>query len=338
MNKILHQKNGMFISFRLAMLLSVAGVLTVVLAAVFFWFYQFVTEQTLIQVKKNLTQAAQMAALRVDPALMQALAKDGKANAAGFSDDPRYHQLMDELDAVHEIEPRAWPYLWVYDYETYEAVYVADLFARYDAKKSFRFLERQKDSLPTAQLSYYADENGNLIPNSGELGVWYSVYVPFVDSTGHVIGGVGTDFDAVQIHEVQEKIRNVIFIAFSSTYLFVFFIIFWISGKISSPIVKLTRAAEAIGEGNYDQDFSSLYKNRAINDEVTVLALVFDRMVDKVQHRVEKLQQELVELKIEIDQAKRQNQVDEIVGTDFFRDLREKAEALRRRRDRFNSD
>ena len=338
MNKILDYKNGMFISLRWVLLLSVAGVLTVVLAAVFFWFYQFVTDQTIGQTKKSLTQAAEVVALRVKPEMMVALMKDGKPNANGSSDDPRYTQLMDELEAVHKIEPRAWPYLWVYDYDTHEDVYVADLFARYNTKKSFGFLERYKDTLPSDVLSYHTDDNGNFIPIQDELGEWYSAYLPLRDSTGLVIGGVGADFEAADVHEVQAKLRNIILIAFAATYLFVLLAIFWLSGKISDPIARLTRAAEAVGEGNYDQDFSVLLKSRPFKDEVAVLAVVFDRMVDKVQHRVETLQQELVELKIEIDHTKRQNQVDEIVGTDFFRDLQIKAETLRRRREDLNSN
>jgi CHASE3 domain sensor protein len=47
--------------------------------------------------------------------------------------------------------------------------------------------------------------------------------------------------------------------------------------------------------------------------------------------REQSLKQEIRQLRIEIDEAKRQKQVSEIVETDFFQDLRQKARALRKR-------
>jgi CHASE3 domain sensor protein len=47
--------------------------------------------------------------------------------------------------------------------------------------------------------------------------------------------------------------------------------------------------------------------------------------------REQNLRQEIQQLRIEIDQAKRQEQVSEIVETDFFQDLRAKAREMRRR-------
>jgi hypothetical protein len=47
--------------------------------------------------------------------------------------------------------------------------------------------------------------------------------------------------------------------------------------------------------------------------------------------REQKLQQQIQQLKIEIDEVKRQKQVSEIVETDFFQDLRSKVRTLRSR-------
>jgi hypothetical protein len=47
--------------------------------------------------------------------------------------------------------------------------------------------------------------------------------------------------------------------------------------------------------------------------------------------REQALRQEIQQLRIEIDEARRQQQVSEIVDTDFFQDLRSKARDLRRR-------
>ena len=48
--------------------------------------------------------------------------------------------------------------------------------------------------------------------------------------------------------------------------------------------------------------------------------------------RESSLRQEIQQLRIEIDEAKRKQQVSEIVDTDFFQDLQAKAHSIRSRR------
>jgi hypothetical protein len=48
--------------------------------------------------------------------------------------------------------------------------------------------------------------------------------------------------------------------------------------------------------------------------------------------REQSLKQQIQQLRIEIDEAKRQKQVSEIVDSDFFQDLQEKARSIRSRR------
>jgi hypothetical protein len=48
--------------------------------------------------------------------------------------------------------------------------------------------------------------------------------------------------------------------------------------------------------------------------------------------REQRLRQEIQQLRIEIDEVKRKKQVAEIVESDSFREIQEKARALRRRR------
>jgi hypothetical protein len=48
--------------------------------------------------------------------------------------------------------------------------------------------------------------------------------------------------------------------------------------------------------------------------------------------REQSLRRQIQQLRIEIDDVKRQKQVSEIVDTDFFQDLRAKARSMRQRR------
>ena len=71
-----------------------------------------------------------------------------------------------------------------------------------------------------------------------------------------------------------------------------------------------------------------------LTDEIDLLASNFSIMVDKVYQREQTLRRQVEALKIEIDEAKRTQQVSEIVDTDFFRDLQAKADHMRSRRKR----
>ena len=83
---------------------------------------------------------------------------------------------------------------------------------------------------------------------------------------------------------------------------------------------------------NYENtnELDKLSKGR-ITDEIGTLANVFAIMVSKVYQREQTLRLQVEQLKIEIDQVKQQKQVSEIVETDFFKDLVEKANIIRAR-------
>lgn len=357
MTETKNQMSGIFLSVRWLLLISFSALFTLVIAGIFYWFYDFATKRTLAQITEDLTQTVQMAAINIDSEELLALYREGKPNEAslawedavfnngdleavrakygqpqpnGFSDDPRYQKLMDWLEVVHRIEPRAWPYIWVNDTENQAGVYVADLAARYNPEKSTLFLEWFEDPEPITQLTLSTDDNGRLVSYEDPWGEWYSAWLPITDSQGRNIGVVGIDFTAGEIRQVQASIRNTILIAFAVTYLVIFLAIYWISSRITSPIISLTRAANAIGEGNYDLDISKLFAG-TIHNEVDTLARVFNVMLDKVRDRVVKLQQQVSSLRIEIDEAKRKQQVEDIASSDFFRDLQSKATQFRKR-------
>ncbi|MBL8063232.1 MAG: HAMP domain-containing protein [Anaerolineales bacterium] len=357
MTETTKKSSGMYLSVRWLLLISFSAMFTLVIAGIFYWFYDFSTKRTLEQISEDLTQTVQMAALNIDTDELLALYEEGQPNEAGlawenaifnggdleavraqygqpqpngFSDDPRYQKLMDWLETVHGIEPRAWPYIWVNDTANQQAVYVADLSARYNPEKSTLFLEWFEDPDPYTQLTLSTNESGKLTSYEDPWGEWYSAWLPLTDSQGQIIGVVGIDFEAGEIRQVQASIRNTILMAFAFTYFIIFLAIFWISGRITSPIISLTRAADAIGEGNYDLDIRNLFAG-SIHNEVDTLARVFNVMLEKVRERVVKLQQQVTNLRIEIDEAKRKQQVEDIASSDFFRDLQTKASNFRKK-------
>jgi hypothetical protein len=64
-----------------------------------------------------------------------------------------------------------------------------------------------------------------------------------------------------------------------------------------------------------------------------VLYTLVERAVAEVRKREEAYKTQIQSLRIEIDQMKRERQVNEIVETDFFNNLRQKAQDLRKRAD-----
>jgi CheY-like chemotaxis protein len=90
----------------------------------------------------------------------------------------------------------------------------------------------------------------------------------------------------------------------------------------------VTEAAAAVERGDFDT--VTLGTVPARDDALGSLARSFSRMADEVRAREARLQAELRELRIEIDEAAQSSRVEEITGTDYFRDLKARADDLRR--------
>jgi CRP-like cAMP-binding protein len=93
---------------------------------------------------------------------------------------------------------------------------------------------------------------------------------------------------------------------------------------------KVTAAAVAVEAGVYEPE--SLDGVAARTDELGQLARIFQRMVREVYSREQRLKQQVAELRIEIDEVKKARQVAEITETDYFRQLKKKANDLRSQR------
>lgn len=98
---------------------------------------------------------------------------------------------------------------------------------------------------------------------------------------------------------------------------------------VARPILRVAQAAASIEAEKFA--FDSLTPVAQRTDELGQLARVFQNMAKQVYVREQNLKKQVQELKIEIDEAKRQKQVGEIVETDFFQDLVGKAQTLRKR-------
>jgi methyl-accepting chemotaxis protein len=171
-----------------------------------------------------------------------------------------------------------------------------------------------------------------------DYGTWLSGFAPIRNSNGEIVGAVGVDMCADDVVGVQNTIReaqinltNSLIPGFVIGIISVFVVTLIVSFNITSPIRLLTRFAERIAEGDYTQSFDQVAKG-VFRDEVFKLADVFKILQEKVRQREENLKQQVAELQIMIDESKRDTHVQEIVESDFFRELQGKAANMRTRR------
>ena len=81
----------------------------------------------------------------------------------------------------------------------------------------------------------------------------------------------------------------------------------------------------AVGDYQTESIMDESYQDRTI----AALAAEFAQMAARVQQREEDLRQEVTQLRIEIDEIKRKREAQRIMDTDYYKDLKAKAKALR---------
>jgi DNA-binding response OmpR family regulator len=93
---------------------------------------------------------------------------------------------------------------------------------------------------------------------------------------------------------------------------------------------EVTAAAAAIEAGDFAP--KTLTSVAARPDELGQLARVFQEMTREIQAREQRLKEQVQQLRVEVDQARRVRQVAEITQTDYFQNLKQQARALRDRK------
>jgi HAMP domain-containing protein len=300
------ERRTRFVSLRVELLLGFTLLFTIVFGGTYYWFYKFATDRAMRQIEEALCNSLEATVVGVDADELATLSKEGVPNEEGFSDDPRYRRQMEWLQTVHQIEPRAWPYTYVKGDKPNEVIVIADLWARYDPEKAGKFLERYEpqDSLICYGLTDMTVDNK---VHTDPWGSWLSAYAPITNSKGEKVGAAGVDVVADYVFAVQRSIREGVLTAFVVTCPMLLILAFLISEALSRPITILTRAAQRIGEGDYEQDLSHLHRGRFRN-EISTLAEVFEIMVGKINKREETLRRQVEGLRIEIDEVKRKKQ------------------------------
>lgn len=345
-----------FVSIRLKLLIIFLLLFAVAFAGVFIWFYNFATDLALNNLRNDLRATALTAAADIDGDAHSRL------YASGQIDDPTYTEIAEFLRSVKRANPKAagmYTYLQLPGESDQVRLVVSAALppgvepsVRDAALAAERLSGCAIQPLSRPEMGQAYDWDAGLSPTmlagfreqgaedklwADEWGNWLSGYAPIRNSAGEAVGAVGVDMCAADVIQLQNTIRRTALPVLGATLLILAAVVFLVAHSVTRPVIALTRAADCIGRGDYEQDLSSLHSGK-IRDEVSTLASVFELMVGKVYEREKKLKEQVAELQIIIDETKRQKQVEEITESDFFYELQEKARVLRAQRNDPQSD
>ncbi|MFB2894067.1 hypothetical protein ACE1CI_14245 [Aerosakkonemataceae cyanobacterium BLCC-F50] len=274
-----------FISLRFKLLLGFTIVYSIISVATYGWFYRYSTDKAMQRIEQDLVDTLKGAVKGIDAEEFETLAqvKVPERQILPLA-NLLYQKHQQWLNLVHQIEPRANPYTFIVGSKPYEILFIGDYLriSHPESPTSFResYIADPAKTRLYQGLSHLAI---TLTPYQDKWGYWVSAYGPVKTEQGKVIGGIGIDFRADHVIEVQQGIQQSLAIAFSITYISLFILVYLISGIVTNPITKLAMATEQIGAGKYHQTLSHL-QGRKIRDEISTLAAMFEQMVDKVRH------------------------------------------------------
>ncbi|KAA3643362.1 MAG: DUF3365 domain-containing protein [Chloroflexi bacterium] len=116
---------------------------------------------------------------------------------------------------------------------------------------------------------------------------------------------------------------------------------FLIRRDVVQPVGVMGGFAQKLGEDEIaaeDLESTSLAGLAGRQDELGVMAQAFQRMMKEVYTRTQALKKQLESLRIEIDAFQRDAQVQEVTDSEFFQDLKSKAQDLRKDDEDENDD
>jgi methyl-accepting chemotaxis protein len=344
-----------FLSLRVKLLLIFTLLFAITFAGVFIGFYNFATALAMNNLKRDLMATALTAASGIDGDAFVQLYRSGQM------DDPTYTAIAEFLRSIKRANPKAagmYTFLQLPDEPTQVRFVVSAALppgvtpsardaALIEARpKGCTVLSsnRPKMSQPYTQDIGLTPTALNSVRQAGvdnatytdSWGTWLSGYAPLSNAAGQPVGAVGVDMCAADVTELQNNILQTMLPAFVLTLAVLVIAVLALASRVTRPIHALTRAAQRIGQGDYGQNLAAFRSGR-MRDEVATLTEVFELMVGKVYQREQTLRRQVEELKIEIDEAKRQKQVSEIVDSDYFQNVQARALAMRQRRQQSDS-
>lgn len=340
-----------FLSLRWRLLAIFTLLFFIVLTGVFVWFLNYATDNAQADLEADLMAIAKTAAAGIDGDEHSALYSQGQI------DDPTYLKINAYLREVKTTNPKA---SGIYTFvqlpnEPEQARFVVSAAIPPGQSATPREQELltesaygctiRPDTRPVINANFTAaggftpdmarglrEPSIDPNPSTDQWGQWIAGAAPIYNAKGETVGAVGVDMCVAEVTAVRNRISQTLIPGFLIVTVLLAIAIYLIAHRLTKPIIGLTAVAKQISNGDYSSEVPE--SSSRLRDEVATLASVFAMMVDKVREREHKLRQQVAELQIIVDEGKRKQQVDEIVDSEFFRNLQEKAREARQRRDR----
>lgn len=289
-------KRAQFFNLRLKLLLGFTVVYSIAFVSAYGWFYRYSTDRAIQWMQQELVDTLEGTITGIDAVEFQRLAAlEVPPGQILPLHHPLYQKHQAWLQLIHQIEPHANPYTFIRGNKPYEILFIGDFLRIAQPESPTRFRESYiADPAKTRLYQGLTGRTVTLTPYQDQWGSWVSAYGPIKTKQGIVVGGVGVDFQANYVFNVQREIQHNLAIAFGVTYVSLFILVYLISGIVTRPIIRLVKATEQIGDGVYDQTLAQLCQQlcqQRFQDEISVLAEMFAQMVEKIRQREELLQE-----------------------------------------------
>jgi CRP-like cAMP-binding protein len=95
---------------------------------------------------------------------------------------------------------------------------------------------------------------------------------------------------------------------------------------------EVRKWVQRVADGDYQHDEIAGSGDKYKDETISSLAAEFAQMTARVQEREDELRKEVIKLQIEVDEKKRKQDVAEILDSDYYRSLKEKAKQMRQRK------
>lgn len=332
----------MCISMRWKILVGFAAAFTVVFVFIAVWVFQNTTNRAFDHLSSQLHSTAVGGAESLDTqvfadliATVPAAPDATNPTGLGYPDSPLYQAAAADLYRILQVSNQSLPYTYFRDPDDGQLYFAASSGYLLDPPQGVPYRIAARDVVnPTsyAHMERGLEQTTDEPPASDEFGRWLSTYTPVRDAAGAVIGALGVDYSLDYVDDVQSQVQREMFPVLGAAYLFLLALVLVISSAVVRPLRRLTEATGRIAEGEYDLDVASITPTR-FPDEMTQLARSFAVMATKVAQRERTLTRQVQQLRIEIDAARKEESVRDIVESDFFADIAAKGAQMRRRRD-----
>jgi len=312
-----------YMSLRIKMLVVIVARISIVFLVIYFWLSNFFAQSSRQALQADVEDVLHSgrAALKADD-----LAGLASSPAAGPA-DPRHKAIADWFAQVNAFDPGATPYLY-YQSAPGRLSILADDMGLKNPQSGLAYadgarIEAGPDSFLWAGLK---QENLDLEPHDTRQGTAVSGALPILDASGHVVAALAVDAAPGPAAAGQLRAQANLLPLLGLVYVLLSSSVWFITGNLTRTLRALDQASKRVGEGDYAPVD---VKPGFFEDEITRLTATLNQMIEKVRGREEKLRKQVESLSIQVDQAKRQRAVDEVVDSDFFRDLKSKARTLR---------